>query len=162
MSDPTATGTPDAAEPADESQSRGLFSRLIGAPLPTEAERPDDSPQAAGTVAMPGVVNLRKLRVDDVATPKAEIVAIPVSLTLAEVVTAFRESGFSRLPVFDGTLDSPLGLVTLKDLALRYGFGESGGFDLKGMLRPLLYVPPRCPRRSCCRRCRPGAFTWRW
>jgi magnesium and cobalt transporter len=36
--------------------------------------------------------------------------------------------------------------VHLKDLALVYGFGApSGGFDLRGLIRPLLYAPPSMP-----------------
>ncbi|MDB6176925.1 hemolysin family protein [Paracoccus sp. Z330] len=91
------------------------------------------------------MVNLRRLRVDDVAIPKAEIVAAPLNVTLDDMVEMFREHGFSRIPVFRGTLDSPLGLIHLKDLALKHGFGTGGKFTLRPMLRPLLYVPPSMP-----------------
>jgi magnesium and cobalt transporter len=65
---------------------------------------------------------------------------------LPALVKVFRDSGMTRLPVYDGTLDSPLGLVHLKDVALRYGFnGANGTFSLRTMLRPLLYVPPSMP-----------------
>ena len=38
---------------------------------------------------------------------------------------------------FRGTLDSPLGLIHLKDLALTHGFnGRNTEFDLQAMLRP--------------------------
>jgi magnesium and cobalt transporter len=47
------------------------------------------------------------------------------------------------LPVFEGTLDTPIGFLHLKDLALTHGFnGKGHSFDLKAMLRPLLFVPP--------------------
>ena len=42
---------------------------------------------------------------------------------LAELVEVFKASTLSRLPVYAETLDQPLGLVHLKDLALSYGFG---------------------------------------
>ena len=78
--------------------------------------------------------------------PRPTSSAVPASLTLEELVEVFRDSGFSRIPVYDGTLDTPLGLVNLKDLALRHGFGGDGaGFHLREMLRPLLYVPPSMP-----------------
>ena len=65
---------------------------------------------------------------------------------LAEVVEAFKTSTLSRLPVYGETLDQPLGLVHLKDLALVYGFGApAGDFDLTGLIRPLLYAPPSMP-----------------
>ena len=62
------------------------------------------------------------------------------------MVKVFRDSGMTRLPVYEGTLDSPLGLVHLKDVALRFGFnGQQAGFSLRTMLRPLLFVPPSMP-----------------
>jgi magnesium and cobalt transporter len=90
--------------------------------------------------------NLRRIRVDDVATPRAEIVAVPVTIALDDLVDAFRKSGFSRLPVFKGTLDTPLGIIHLKDLALQQAFSDPRPrFSLRKLLRPLLYAPPSMP-----------------
>ena len=94
---------------------------------------------------MPGIGNLRRLRVDDVAVPKVEIVAVPLDIGKDDLVEVFREHGFSRVPVYKGTLDHPQGLVLLKDLALQHGFGAAGRFSLKKMLRPVLFAPPSMP-----------------
>tara|TARA_R110002095_G_scaffold203301_1_gene185170 strand:- start:1223 stop:1930 length:708 start_codon:yes stop_codon:yes gene_type:complete len=89
------------------------------------------------------MMNLRRMRVDDVSIPKADIVAVSVAADMDELVSVFKESGLTRLPVYDGTLDTPVGLAHLKDLALQYGFnGPATDFDLSAMLRPLLFVPP--------------------
>jgi len=88
---------------------------------------------------------LRRMRVDDVAIPKAEIVAVPLDIGKDDLVEVFREHGFSRVPVYKGTLDHPQGLVLLKDLALQHGFGATGRFSLKRLLRPILYAPPSMP-----------------
>jgi len=162
MSNDRSPDTSAPAEPAlwaddpggdgrDAPQSRGLLGRILGAfgggePEPENPETRDQGPAAAPSGA-PGIVNLRRMRIDDVAVPKAEIVAAPVTATLPELVEMFREHGFSRIPVFRGTLDSPLGLIHLKDLALKYGFGAKAPvkFALRPMLRPLLYVPPSMP-----------------
>lgn len=98
-----------------------------------------------GTGSGLGMSNLRRLRVDDVAIPKAEIEAVPLDISRDDLVEAFREHGYSRLPVFKGTLDHPQGLVLLKDLALQHGFGSSARFSLRKLLRPLLYAPPSMP-----------------
>ena len=82
---------------------------------------------------------------DDVAIPKTEIVAVPLDIGKEELVEAFREHGFSRLPVYKGTLDHPQGLILLKDLALQHGFGAGGRFSLKRLLRPILFAPPSMP-----------------
>ncbi|MGP6086770.1 hemolysin family protein [Antarctobacter jejuensis] len=103
------------------------------------ADRASDRP-------LHGMINLRRMRVEDVATPKAEIIAVPSTITKDDLVSVFRESGMTRLPVYDGTLDTPVGMAHLKDFALSHGFnGASGRFNLKKMLRPLLFVPPSMP-----------------
>lgn len=93
-----------------------------------------------------GMMNLRSKRVDDVAVPKADITAVPFDIEKDDLVKVFRESGNTRLPVYQGTLDSPIGLVHLKDFALNHGFNaKSESFDLSKMLRPLIYAPPSMP-----------------
>ena len=134
-------------DPADDSDSRGgtwFLSRLVGAFSTSETAQ--DEPRPSRLDVPPGLLNLRRMRVEDVMIPKAEIVAAPVDIDMDELVGVFRESGMSRVPVYDGTPDHPLGMVHLKDLALQHGFnGTSPTFDLKAMLRPLLYAPPSMP-----------------
>ncbi|MFD2173195.1 transporter associated domain-containing protein [Rhodobacter lacus] len=135
---------------SSETQSWGLFGRIFGALGGThgegEALTAANTPPAANTVGLPGLGNLRKMRVGDVAVPKPEIIAVPVTTPRDELVEVFRTQGYSRLPVFKDTLDTPVGLVHLKDLALGWGFGAgSGRFSLRKLLRPLLYVPPSMP-----------------
>ncbi len=149
--DPASWADGIGGDGRDLPQSRGFLGRILGAfgggegdPAPEDVNDTTDSKPAAG---VPGMVNLRRMRVDDVAMPKAEIIAAPVTATLAELVEMFGEHGFSRIPIFRGTLDSPLGLIHLKDLALKFGFGAKTPvkFNLRPMLRPLLYVPPSMP-----------------
>lgn len=134
---------------SNESANKGFFSRIIGALSPAETETDqtvERSDVQARTPFVPGLVNLRKMRVEDVSIPKTEIVAVPVTIELDELVKVFRESGLTRLPVYDGTLDTPIGLANLKDFALKFGFnGDTPNFSLREMLRPLIYVPPSMP-----------------
>ncbi|AHD01915.1 hemolysin family protein [Leisingera methylohalidivorans] len=125
----------------------GFWARLFGAlsaePLPEEDSGREQP--AAGTEPR-GMMNLRRLRVEDVAIPSAEIAAVPVSIAKKDLVGIFRESGFTRIPVYEGTLDTPLGFVHLKDFSLNHGFnGGTSDFELSQMLRPLLFVPPSMP-----------------
>lgn len=127
-------------EGRDIPHSRGFLGRFFDA-----LTGGDDDPAQVSerpSQAVPGMVNLRRMRVDDVAVPKAQMIAAPETISLDELVELFREHGFSRLPIYDENLDSPLGMIHLKDLALKHGFGANGEFDLRPMLRPLLYVPP--------------------
>ena len=127
----------------DQPGHRRIFGRLFKRPAQAgSAQAPQPVVQ---TVATHGISNLRRLRVDDVAIPKVDIVAVPMDIGKDELVEVFREHGFSRLPVFKGTLDSPQGLILLKDLALQHGFGTGGRYALRKMLRPVMYAPPSMP-----------------
>ncbi|MCF6445615.1 transporter associated domain-containing protein [Nereida sp. MMG025] len=144
-----AQNQPQTTEPTPDTEraiakSDGFFSRIIGALSPSDVE---DTPAQPTEMARPthGMVNLRRLQLDDIAIPKIEITAVPVDISKDDLVEVFRESGLTRLPVFEGTLDTPIGLVHLKDLALRHGFNGNGDFDLRGMLRELIYAPPSMP-----------------
>ena len=143
---PAAQGALDGTtdEPSPDQGQRGFFGRILSAFSPaSEAAAPEAAPGSAS--APQGLHVLRRMRVDDVAIPKAEIVAVPLDIGRDELVEVFREHGFSRVPVFKGTLDHPQGLVLLKDLALTHGFGATGRFSLKRLLRPILYAPPSMP-----------------
>jgi magnesium and cobalt transporter len=86
------------------------------------------------------------MQIADVAIPKGEIAAVSVDTDLPDLVATFRDSGFTRLPVFEGTLDTPLGMVHLKDVALDYGFDcDDRNFDMHALVRPLIYAPPSMP-----------------
>ncbi len=150
------SGSSSAAQSAQdqiENGQGGLFTWFKKALNGTTDVEPEDSDETNGTSngsaqagAVLGMLNLRRMRVEDVAIPKAEIVSVPVDISMEELVAVFRESGLTRLPVFEGTLDTPLGMVHLKDFALTHGFNGAGiPFNLRKMLRPLLFAPPSMP-----------------
>lgn len=124
----------------------GLISRVIAAfraPDPINTPSPSNGSTKAPAL---GLGNLRVKRVEDVAVPRAEIVSVPKTISLEELIEVFRESGLTRLPVFEDTLDTPIGMIHLKDVALRHGFnGKGANFDLEAMVRPVLFVPPSMP-----------------
>ncbi|MEL6167623.1 MAG: hemolysin family protein [Pseudomonadota bacterium] len=157
----TQDGSSSAAQSARMSNSqntdagggsrRGLLGRLIAALSPSqESATPAVDPQPVlavnGAASRPGLLNLRRMRVEDVMLPRVEIVSVASDITKAELVEVFRDSGLTRLPVYQGTLDSPIGMVHLKDFALSHGFnGTSERFVLRKTLRPLLFAPPSMP-----------------
>lgn len=142
------TDDQEASSPDPEGAQRGFLSRLKGVlSSPSQEDENPAPPQISLTQPLPlGLMNLRRMRVEDVSVPKADIVAVPAGISREELFETFRESTKTRLPVYDGTLDTPIGLVNLKDFALRYGFDcTSEAFELRGIVRRLLYVPPSMP-----------------
>jgi magnesium and cobalt transporter len=89
---------------------------------------------------------LRQRRVDDIMVPRSDIIAVADDVTPQQLIAVFRETAMTRMPVYHETLDEPVGFIHLKDLALRHGFGtETADFDLKALMRPMLYVPGSMP-----------------
>lgn len=148
----TGDGPSIAAQSAQLDQTDkqpGLLARLRDAFRPPMTPKvSEDTPIVTqrSARAVLGMLNLRRMRVEDVAVPKPDIVAVQSSISKDELVKVFRESGLTRLPVYDGTLDTPIGTANLKDFALSHGFnGASPDMDLREMVRPLMFVPPSMP-----------------
>ncbi|QMU58562.1 MAG: CBS domain-containing protein [Boseongicola sp.] len=136
-----------SARDEDDESSKGFFGRLFD----TLSGNEDEDEILSGLSVASGspigeMANLTRMRVEDVMLPKVEIVAVPSDIAMSELLEVFRDSGLTRLPVYEGTLDSPMGMVHLKDFALKHGFnGSDASFQLTEMLRPLLYAPPSMP-----------------
>lgn len=103
----------------------------------------------AEQIMMERILAFDKKRVDDVAIPRADIVGVPLDVSLPELLTTFSEANHSRLPVYRGDLDDPIGMVHIKDvvglLAAPENAEESPTDILAGLTRKILYVPPSMP-----------------
>lgn len=81
-----------------------------------------------------------ELQVADVMVPRSDIQAVEKTATLDETIAGMRMALHTRLPVFNETLDNVIGMVHIKDLLVYWGDGED--FDLQGVVRKVLHVPP--------------------
>ena len=87
--------------------------------------------------------NLLRLNVEDVSIPKADIVAVHDTIKEDELLDTFKNTALTRLPVYNNTLDSPLGFVHFKDFILKSNSNDGvSPFGVKNILRTLLFVPP--------------------
>lgn len=75
----------------------------------------------------------------EVMTPRVDIKAAPTTAAPQEIIKLIRETGHTRIPIYEGSLDNIIGIIHAKDL-LRYC--ETGGkFSLHEVLRPAFFVP---------------------
>ena len=78
----------------------------------------------------------------EVMTPRTELVALPVEATLSEVLSVVQESGLSRYPVYDESIDNIIGVVLAKDLLkLLAPRANTEAFDLPSIMRPVHVIP---------------------
>jgi CBS domain containing-hemolysin-like protein len=75
----------------------------------------------------------------DLMVPRDAIQALDVHSPRDVVLSVVTDSPFTRLPVYQGSIDRIIGLVHTRDVALR--FAGEGRVDLRALLRPVLFVP---------------------
>ena len=89
------------------------------------------------------VLRLRETTADDVMVPRADIVAMPVDMTLDQTLDQIRREAHSRMPVYREQLDDVIGMVHIKDVFAYVGRPEA--FRLESLLRKPLFVAPQVP-----------------
>ena len=161
-----ANGTNGQARP------KGLFAPLIRLFTPKQQQEPSEAEASLqkdleevigeheGSTAAFGeiqreilakLVEFGRLRVDDVMVPRADVIAIDVETPFAEALSVFKDAGHSRLPVYRGTLDDPLGMVHIKDMMAVLAEPPKPGEEprphpgLTHLQRDVLCVPPSMP-----------------
>ncbi len=93
------------------------------------------------------LIEFGRLRVDDVMVPRADITALDVDTGFDEAMKVFRDAAHSRLPVYRGTLDDPVGMVHIKDIMGTLASSSDAGdpISLSRLKREVLCVPPSMP-----------------
>jgi CBS domain containing-hemolysin-like protein len=86
------------------------------------------------------VVEFGDKRVRDVMTPRPDVVAIPARSTLEELRERMVETKFSRLPVYEKSLDDVVGIVMARDM-LEVSDREAARRTVRELMRPALFVP---------------------
>ena len=79
--------------------------------------------------------------VGDIAVPRSDIIAVPTTITFAELVKAFADAGHSRLPVYRDNLDDVSGMVHIKDVFAILARNRKPPVTITKLIRQPLYVP---------------------
>ena len=77
--------------------------------------------------------------VKDVFTPRVDVEAVEIEDSMSEVMKVFKESGYSRLPVYKDNIDTIVGVINQKDFYEAYIDGESKYTHL--IAKNVIYVP---------------------
>lgn len=77
------------------------------------------------------------VEVEEILTPRVDVIAVEDDITLEELARTFAESGYSRLPVYHGTIDNIIGVVHEKDFYLGRLKKET---TLEDLIKPTLYT----------------------
>ncbi|NWF67881.1 MAG: HlyC/CorC family transporter [Chloroflexi bacterium] len=107
-----------------------------------------DAGQKGGTIESEekemiySVLQLDQTVVREVMVPRIDIIALEVNTPVKEALGTFIKSGFSRIPVFEDSIDNIKGLLYAKDLLSVWRRGDSSeNTRIQDLLRPAYFVP---------------------
>jgi CBS domain containing-hemolysin-like protein len=86
-----------------------------------------------------GVLELPDTTVKEIMIPRIDTVFLPVDVDRDEFLNTIIESGHSRFPVYEDTIDNVIGILYVKDV-LR-GVVKNETFDVRSLLRKPFFVP---------------------
>jgi putative hemolysin len=137
-----------------------LVRRMVGLPAATsDAVKEEQLLSVVEQSKLDGVVDEEEvnmienvLELDDMAaeqimTPRTDVVALPVTADLPAVINMLTNTGHSRIPVYENTVDNIIGILYIKDL-LNDVNADRPAFDMRQKMRPAYFVPETKPLRN--------------
>ncbi len=82
-------------------------------------------------------IEFGELEVGDIFTPRIDLTALPIDADKATIAKTFTESGYSRIPMYDGDIDHIVGILYYKDFYFR---AYNKAATIESILKPVLYV----------------------
>lgn len=76
----------------------------------------------------------------EIMTPRVDLDAMPVKSSAPEVIEVIKQTGHSRIPLFEETDDQIVGVVHAKDLLLA-ALNGNGTINLRSLMRPAMFIP---------------------
>jgi len=92
-------------------------------------------------IMIEGVFQVSEMRVRDIMVPRSHVVAIFNDMSVEDMLVIIANSGHSRFPVVDESLDNVEGILLAKDLAHYQDEDRRASFELKDIMRPAIFVP---------------------
>lgn len=129
-----ALGGKDSTDPAVAEAELKMLIRLRFAQGTLSGEKKE---------LLSSVIEFSETMTKEIMVPRTDVVGFPVDASLEEVLKTVAERKYSRYPVYDGDLDSVIGILTVKDL-LRFlsEGGKSQNFSLRDLVSPKVLIVP--------------------
>jgi len=86
------------------------------------------------------ILVLKDTSAGEVMVPKGDIVALPSTATLNELADIFTREGYSRIPVYEDSLDNIVGIVYAKDM-LKYWNSRDEIKDIRQLMHAPFFIP---------------------
>jgi gliding motility-associated protein GldE len=99
----------------------------------------EDSTSEEDHKILEGIVKFGKTEACQIMTPRIEVDAIDNTSNFKEVLEFILESGYSRIPIFEGSQDNVIGILYIKDLL--QSLNQDENFDWRKEIRKPYFIP---------------------
>jgi len=77
----------------------------------------------------------------DIMTHRTRVVAVSIDSALSDIIKIINEKKYTRIPVYDGSIDNIVGILHVKDLLMYLANNGMNSFDINKLIRPPYLVP---------------------
>lgn len=108
----------------------------------------EDSIEEQSAEMINNIFEFNDLTAADVMTHRTNIVGVDINtITLDDLIYLALDMGFSRIPVYDESIDKIIGIVIVKDLLCLIGKNDLSDFDIRDFIRDVSFIPEAqtCP-----------------
>ncbi|SDP46530.1 hemolysin family protein [Desulforhopalus singaporensis] len=156
-----SVGDESESEPEPNEQEKGFFRRLISLldfrrpgtkeDLDHEIQELLEEGEEHGLISaleekmINSILEFRETNASEVMTPAAEVVSFDRASPMSVLVEIVIQSGFTRIPVYDGNPDKVIGLIHAKDLLELCASPRKERVDIVDYLRPIYFIPESKP-----------------
>lgn len=115
------------------------------------AQTPDDDGgenviEESSAQMISNIFEFKDMTAGDVMTHRTNIVGVDMSVSLDDLIYLALDMGFSRIPVYEGSIDRIVGIVIVKDLLCLVGKSreELSQFTVREFIRDVSFIPESC------------------
>lgn len=127
-----------ALEKKLEGHTTGVSARDIDEAIDIATENSEEE-FSRDTKILKGIVKFGNITATQIMKSRMDVVGVDISTNFSDLLGIVRDSGYSRIPVFEGDFDKVIGIIYAKDL-LPY-LDEIAEFNWHSLIKPALYVP---------------------
>lgn len=92
------------------------------------------------------IFNFSNKSVQQIMIPRSEIVCLPLTCSREEMQKTLTSEHYTRYPIYEETMDNIIGIIHIKDIFTKaQQVTNDTPFDLRNLLRSVLYVPETTP-----------------
>ena len=91
------------------------------------------------------ILTINKLKAYDIMVPRADIICASHNASFDDLIKIINAESHSRIPIYRKDLDDVLGMIHIKDLIKLTSKEMQNNFDLKNLLKEVLFIPPSMP-----------------